>query len=352
MEFNAQHVKERIRKRLVSLLIPALILLFLAAYLSNRIIYNIRPGEAGVLWLRFFGGTVTDRVYGEGLRLIPPWDVMYIYNIRVQQRAHEFDVLTINGLTLRLAISVRYYPEREMLGILHQKVGPEYVDTVVIPEIESVLRVLIGRLRAEEVYATERSIIEKSVNSAVEQIAQRFINVDDVIIKRIVFPPAIARAIENKMEQQQLEEAYEFRLAREEKEAERKRIEARGIRDHNQTVAASLSDSVLLWKWIQAVETSPNSKLIVTGSQNFGLPLVGNLPLDDALNFEATAAPTPVNTPAGAPTAAQPAATAEPAAPPDADAEPAVVPADTPAPTPTETAPAITPTAVPAPGTS
>jgi regulator of protease activity HflC (stomatin/prohibitin superfamily) len=280
MKFNVQQFKPWLRKSLTSLLIPFLLTLFVLAYLSHLIIYNVLPGQAGIIWRRFMGGTVTDTIYGEGIHFILPWDIMYIYNVRVQQRSHEFDVLTTNGLTLHLAISIRYYPEREMLGILHQKVGPDYVETVVIPEIESVLRVLIGTKRAEDVYNTNEPIIENAVNDAVEQIAQRFINVDDVIIKRIEFPQMIAQAIEQKMEQQQLDEAYAFKLSREKKEAERKLIEAEGIRNQNKTVAESLSPNLLLWKWIQALETSPNSKLIVTGSQGFGLPLIGNIPLD------------------------------------------------------------------------
>jgi regulator of protease activity HflC (stomatin/prohibitin superfamily) len=184
-----------------------------------------------------------------------------------------------------------------MLGVLHQKVGPEYVSTVVIPEIESVLRILIGQLRAEEVYTTKHSIIEKALNSAVEQIAQRYITVDAVIIKRIVFPEAITKAIEEKMAQQQLFESYEFKLAREQREAERKRIEAQGVRDYNQTVAQSLSTNLLQWKWIHALEQSPNAKLIVSGAQNYGLPIVGNLPLDPIGMTPIIPTPTPIAEP-------------------------------------------------------
>jgi regulator of protease activity HflC (stomatin/prohibitin superfamily) len=316
-----QRFQQALRERTIGILIVAIIFMFVAIYLWQRIVITIMPGEAGVLWQLFLGGTRTDYIYSEGLRLIWPWDKMYIYDIRVQQTAHEFDVLTVDGLKLHLAISIRYYPEREMLGVLHQKVGPDYVNTVVIPEIEAVLRVLIGRLHAEEVYATERSIIEEAVNSAVEQIAQRFINVDDVLIKRIEFPPFIVQAIEAKMEQQQLAEAYGFRLTRERKEAERKRIEAEGLRDYNQLLATSLSDQILLWKGIQAtleLAQSQNAKIVVIGSGEKGLPVIGNLPLDIFPNTTAIA-PEP---------SGQPAASAAPA---ENQSAPAETPASAPA---------------------
>lgn len=337
MSERYQQFKSVVRDQTIRVSIIAVIVLFILVYLWQRVFITIMPGEAGVLWRLFFGGTKTDYVYAEGLHLIPPWDRMYIYNIKVQQTAHEFDVLTSDGLTLHLAISIRYFPDREMLGVLHQKVGTDYVNTVVIPEIESVLRVLIGQLRAEDVYATNKSIIEKAVNQAVEQIAQRFINVDNVIIKRIVFPAAITAAIENKMAEEQLMLAYKFKLEREKQEAERKRTEAGGLHDYYQILEAALSNRVLLWKGLQStvdLAQSPNAKVVVIGSGERGLPIIGNIPMDAFPNFTAAApsgTPNRKSSPPAQPTAtpAQPAATpAQPTATPSAEepAQPANLP--------------------------
>ncbi len=267
------------------MLVMFLLSLFLIVYLANRIFIPIRSGEAGILWSRFFGGTRIDYVYPEGMSYVFPWDEMHIYNIRVQQTAHEFDVLTINGLKIRLSISIRYFPEYKLLGVLHQKVGPDYVETVVIPEIESVLRVLIGRLSAEEVYTTDKSIIEKSVNQAVEQIAQRFINVDNVIIKRMEFPPFVAKAIENKIEQKQVAEAHLFRVQREKHEAERKRIEAEAFKRYHEILRASLTKEILRWRDIQAtleLSRSHNSKVIIIGGAKDQFQLFGNISMEPA----------------------------------------------------------------------
>ncbi len=280
--YNA--LKEKIKNNMSLFIMMHLILLLLLAYLYNNIVYSIYSGQGGVLYMRFFGGTVVDRVYGEGVHFIFPWDRMYIYNTRVQQVAHDFHVLTKNGLKIHLFISIRYYPEYKLLGVLHQKVGPAYVEKVVIPEIESVLRVLIGRLTAEEVYTTEQAIYEKALNQAIEQVAQRFVNVDNVIIKRIVLPDLVEQAIQNKIEQKHIAESFVFRIEREEKEAERKRIEAAGLRDYNKIVSASLSEEILQWKGIQAtleLAISNNSKVVVVGAGKRGLPVLGNLILDE-----------------------------------------------------------------------
>ncbi|MDM8550682.1 prohibitin family protein [Desulfobacterales bacterium HSG2] len=278
-----QKTKRKLKNILPHLIVVMIIILVASAYLFNSIVITIHSGEGGVLYKRFSGGTVIDKVYAEGIHFIFPWNIMFIYNVRVQQIAHEFDVLTKNGLKVHLAISIRYYPEYDLIGVLHKKVGPQYVETVVIPEIENVLRILIGRLDAQEVYTTERSIIEKSLNEAVEQVAQRFIIVDDVLIKKMRLPPKVEQAIQNKLEQKHLADAHDFIIEKQKKEAERKRIEGQGMRAYNDIVNKSLSNQILQWMAIQAtleLSKSDNTKVVVVGSGKRGLPVFGNLLLD------------------------------------------------------------------------
>jgi len=257
--------------------------LFMFFYLYNHIVYTIQSGEGGVKYLRFFGGTVVDKVYPEGIHFVFPWDQLFIYNVRIQQVAHEFDVLTKSGLKVRLSISIRYYPEYKLLGILHQKVGMDYVHTIVIPEVESVLRVLVGTMEAEEVYKTEKSIYENALNQAVERVAQRFVNVDVVIIKKIDMPDSVEKAIREKIEQKHIAEAHIFRIEREKLEAERRRIEAEGMKAYNDILASSLSGDVLQWMGINAtleLSKSDNSKVVIIGNPKDGLPIIGAIPMD------------------------------------------------------------------------
>ena len=220
-----------IKESLFPFLIFSLILSVGVASLSPYIFYNIMPGEAGICWRRFAGGTETEDVYPEGLQAIWPWDKLYIYNIRIQEVAPEMDVLTNTGLRIHLLVSIRFSPKRNLLGLLHKKVGPEYPKKVIIPEVEAVLREVIGRMGAEEIYTTGRKPIIKAINKAIEQVAQRYIDVDDVLIKRMDLPASVAEAIRYKIEQKHLVEAHKFIVEREKIEAERKRIEGEGIRD-------------------------------------------------------------------------------------------------------------------------
>ncbi|MCI5116682.1 MAG: prohibitin family protein [Candidatus Electrothrix sp. LOE1_4_5] len=256
-----------------------LIILIITILLFNRIVVFIGPGEGGVLYRLFLGGTVTTRVYPEGIQFIWPWDTMYIYNARIQEYPHEFYALTVNGLKVHLDLSVRYRPEYKLLGVLHQQVGENYVNIVVLPEIENVLRVLLGSLNAEEIYTTKQSLLEKAINGAIEQIARRYIQVDDVIIKKIQLPDSVAESIRNKIRQKHIADAYKFRLQREEQEKERKRIEAEGLERFRE----ALSPAVLQYMGIQAtleLSKSKNAKIVVVGGgKDGGLPIIGNMPL-------------------------------------------------------------------------
>jgi regulator of protease activity HflC (stomatin/prohibitin superfamily) len=274
-------IKQKIRNNLPYFIVVGLMVMMVLIYLIPNIFIVIHSGEAGVLYRRFYGGTVVDKVYGEGMKVIWPFDIMYIYNVRIQEVSREFEVLTKNGLKVGALISMRYYPGYNQLGVLHQRLGPNYLEKIIIPEIEAVLRIIIGNLEAEEVYRTDPGLIEKSVNEAVEEVAQRFVNVDDVLIKRITLPDDIQKAIQNKMEQKHIADAHLFKILREEREAERKRIEGRGIRDQLKIITQSLPKGQIL-KWFGIKTTlelarSENAKVVIIGGKD-GLPIIGNVP--------------------------------------------------------------------------
>jgi len=277
-------ILEKFQGNVSVLIVLILIQLLFIAYLFNNIVYTVESGEAGVLYKRFGGGTITDKVFAEGLYLLYPWDRLYVYNMRVQQAGHKFHVLTKNGLKVQLSISVRYYPEYNLLGVLHQKVGPDYVNEIVIPEIESVLRLIVGQLDAEEIYTTKTGLIDQAINEAIEQISRRFIKVDDVIIKEVELPDSVADSIRYKVEQKHMAEAHLFKIEKEKREAERKRIEAGGLKDYNNIVNASLTENILQWMGIQAtlqLANSDNSKVVVVGAGKRGLPIIGSILLNE-----------------------------------------------------------------------
>ncbi len=275
-----QKIKAGLRKMFLSMAVPLLILLFVATYLIQNIAITLLPGEAGVFWSRFLGGTRINYVYPEGMHFILPWDKVYVYNVRIQEISSELTVLARSGLHVLVYFSVRYAPDKRMLGVLHQKVGPDYANKVIIPQIESVIRGVIGTMEAEQIYTTGREVLAKALDQAIEQIARRYVNVDVVLIRKLELPPVVADAIVFKIKQKQMVQAHEFIVQKEKKEAERKRIEGQGIRDQNEIITTSLTDEkILRWHGIQAVKafaTSENAKTFVIGVGENGVPIILN----------------------------------------------------------------------------
>lgn len=257
-----------------------LILGLLIFYFWSSIVISIHSGEAGVLYRRFFGGTVIDYVYSEGIHLIPPWDKMYVYNIRIQTLLHDFEVLSSGGLHIALKLAIRFRPERDVLGVLHQEVGPDYINTIIIPEVESVLREEMSKLTPDQIYQFKvgmGSWITQVVLGALEKAGQKFVIIDDVIIRDITLPEPIRQAIENKLIEEQMFSAYKFKLLRETQEKKRKRIEAEGIKTYQEIISQTLDDKIIKWQGIQAtleLAKSNNSKVIIIGAGKNGLPLI------------------------------------------------------------------------------
>jgi prohibitin 1 len=218
-----------------------------------------------------------DRVYGGGLHIITPWNTMHLYETRKQVALHDFDVLSVKGLRVHLALAIRYRPDYEQLGLLHQRIGPDYVQRVVVPQTESVLRKQLGRHTAAEIYTNERGLLSNAIALAIEEVGRNYVQVQDIVIRSIALPERVKQAIEDKVTQEELLKSYVFRLETAEREAERKRVEARGIRDYQERVDATLSERLLRHAGIQATRelaTSENARVVVVGAGEDGLPLV------------------------------------------------------------------------------
>ena len=233
-------------------------------------------GEAGVLFRRF-SGTEIDRIYKEGVHIISPLDIMTIYETRNQIALHEFDVLSVKGLRIHLAIAIRYRPQYDMLTTLHQKIGPDYLQRVVLPQIESVMRKQLGKYNADQIYTNENGLLNSAIVLAINEVGRNYVVVDDVIIRSLTLPDNIVKAIEDKLTQQEYFRSYEFRLKSAAKEAQRRISEAKGINQAQRIISESLTPEILAYEGIKATQElakSQNAKIVVIGSGKNGLPLI------------------------------------------------------------------------------
>lgn len=266
---------ERLPKLSVPVILGILVLIIVIAKSS----VTIRAGHAGVLYKTFGNGVVVDQPpLGEGFHIIAPWNKVFIYEMRQQELSDKMQVLSSNGLEIKLDASAWYQPIYNEVGKLHQEKGENYLERVIMPAIRSAARSVVGRYTPEQLYSSKRDAIQDEIFEETKKfLDKQYIQLNEVLVRDVTLPPSIKDAIERKLGQEQEALEYEFRLEKAQKEAERQKIEAEGKALANSILDASLSDKVLREKGIQAtieLSKSPNSKVIVVGSGKDGLPLI------------------------------------------------------------------------------
>ncbi len=265
--------------------------LLLILFLAKQIFVSVYSGESGVLWSRFFGGTRIDQVYVEGLHIIYPWDILYVYDIRLREYQRTYLVLSSDGLDMKVSVTVKVRPLQKHLGVLHREVGPDYLETLVFPELGAQARRQMALYQPVELYSLVRERIQREILAGLREGCkvrytsqsppQHAIFVEDVLIRNIELPELVQNAIEMKLTQRHKMLEYQYRLGRELLEKERKRIEAEGIRTFQDIVNEGISERYLQWKGIDAtleLARSNNSKIVVIGGGKNGLPIIlGNV---------------------------------------------------------------------------
>ncbi|MEY8870046.1 prohibitin family protein [Meridianimaribacter flavus] len=240
---------------------------------------TIDSGHAAVLYETLKDGVDSEKPpLGPGFHIIAPWNRVIDYETRQQEIPEKMSVLSSNGLDIKLDASVLYEPDERNLGKLHNEKGENYLSRVLQPAIRSAARSVVGRYTPEQLYSTKRDAIQTEIFEETKKIVEsQYIQLNSVLIRDVTLPPTIKEAIERKLKQEQESLEYEFRLVTAEKEAERQIIEAQGKADANKILSASLTDKILQDKGIEAtikLSESPNSKVIVIGSGDSGMPII------------------------------------------------------------------------------
>ena len=252
------------------------IVAFLLVILLFSSVTRVGTGHVGVLTL--FGKVQTNGTLGEGIHLISPLKTNNELSIQTQTLKESASVPSSEGLMMSLDTSLIYHLNPDRAAEVFQKIGGDYENVVVEPTLRSAIREATASHTANALYTGEREMVGKQIYDQVTaQLNQRGLVVESVLLRDIQLPATLKAAIEAKQQAEQESLAMNFRLQKETQEAQRKRIEAAGVRDFQQIVAQGITPSLLEWKGIEATENlakSPNSKVVVIGNNKNGLPLI------------------------------------------------------------------------------
>jgi regulator of protease activity HflC (stomatin/prohibitin superfamily) len=265
-------------RKLLPFIILGVIALFVLMGVSSSIFYTINATQRAIIFYKFGSGLDKDNVIEPGVHMKAPWNEVFVYNVQETAQDENMDVLDKSGLSIHVDVTVRFKPVSDKIGYIYEKFNQDYVTVLVIPEVRSTVRQVMGRYTAEEIYSTKRAEVEETIETESEKILQaNNVHMVALLIRSIQLPEQIRVAIESKLQQQQEALAYQFRLDKEKSEAERKRIAAEGEARANNIVNSSLSDKLLKMRGIEAtleLSKSPNTKVVIVGSGKDGMPLI------------------------------------------------------------------------------
>ena len=277
-----------------------LVIALLAASMASVVV--VPAGHVGV---QVLFGKVKPNALTEGIQMINPFVDVVEMSVRTEtytmsatsNEGHvtgddSIQALSSDGLLMPLDITIAFRLVGSDAPRVYRDIGADYVDKIIRPASRTAVREAIAGFTAQEAYSTKREALPQKMHDLLTarmgsllqerddfKGATGFI-IDQVMLRKIQLPDKVKNAIEAKLEAAQQSEQMQFVLEKERQEAERKRIEAKGVSDFQTIVSQSINANLLQWKGIEATETlskSQNAKVVIIGSGKNGLPVILNM---------------------------------------------------------------------------
>jgi len=235
---------------------------------------TVPTGHLGVV-TRF--GSPSPELREPGLNLCPPFSGMNSLSVKTTLFEQSSAVPTQEGLIVQLTVALLFRLDPDKVYEIYTTLGTNFVERLIAPLLASEIRGLTSQNEAKALYTT-REMLQSNLTAAMETaLRPRGIVLEKALLNNIVLPDLLKRSIEAKAQAEQESERMKFVLAKEQQEADRKTIEARGIADFQRIVTEGITPSLLQWKGIEATEKftqSSNSKLVIMGNSKASLPVM------------------------------------------------------------------------------
>jgi regulator of protease activity HflC (stomatin/prohibitin superfamily) len=271
--FVHRNAKKRFQKSEAAFAIIGFVVALFIALLQCFTI--IPAGHTGVI---DFLGYVSDNTLKPGVNMVNPMANVEKMSIKTQELKELMSVPSKEGLSVDLEISLLFKLDSEKANEIYKTVGPNYAEIILTPQFRSVVRGVTARYEAKALYTASREKLAGEILDELEKlVGPRGIIVEQAPLRQIQLPERLTKSIEEKLQAEQESQRMEFILTREKQEADRKRIEAKGIADFQEIVSKGISEQLLKWKGIEATEklaNSTNTKVVIIGSGKDGLPII------------------------------------------------------------------------------
>jgi regulator of protease activity HflC (stomatin/prohibitin superfamily) len=255
--------------------ISMVLAIFFGLIAFTRMLTVIPAGHVGVV---DFFGSVSEKTLRSGINFRNPFARIIKISIKTQQLYEDMEVPSKEGLTIKIGVNCLYHLDPEKTAELYKTIGTNYEKVIIEPQFRSVCRGVTAGYEAKALYTSQRELLAHLIQADLKKLVEdRGIIVESTPMRHIELPRKVTDAVEDKLKAEQESQRMEFILTKEKQEAERKRIEARGISDFQNIVAKGISEPLLRWKGIEATEklaTSNNSKIVIIGSGKDGLPVI------------------------------------------------------------------------------
>ncbi|MBV6624082.1 MAG: prohibitin family protein [Rivularia sp. (in: Bacteria)] len=262
------------RNRLTIRAVAALIGIVATIASISRALVIVPPGNIGVANLF---GRVSDETLNPGVNFVNPFAKTLNFSTRLKDILENVDASSQEGLNLNLDVSLQYKLDPQKAATVYKTIGTSETQ-LVISRFRSTIRSIVAQYPANAIYSTKRQEVARRIN---EQLTKELLPlgfvVDEALLRNVKMPDTIQKAIQEKLKAEQENQRMKFVLEKQRQEAERKRIEAKGIADAQKIISDGLTNEVLQLRRIEATEKlaqSPNSKIIMVGSGKDGMPIL------------------------------------------------------------------------------
>mgnify|MGYP002776987718 FL=1 len=260
------------RPRLLVRVISGLIFMVAAIAVLFRNVILIGGGNVGVV--ESFG-QISSKPLLSGVHLVNPFSTVEVYSTRLKDLKETIEATSKEGLSFKVDVSLQYQVDPERAVEIYQKVGDGDNEAAIIAaRFRSITRTITAKYPIEAIYSTKRQEVSDAIaKDLAAQLQPIGLKLDGVYLREVILPESLQAAIQEKLKADQQNQQMEFTIAQAKKEAERKRIEARGNADAQRILSSSITSGILQLRSIEAMEklaASKNTKVVVVGGNKEG----------------------------------------------------------------------------------